>query len=1035
MKKFFTLSALLAMSMAANAQSSPYTGVAVGDIQDGESYYIYNVDFGTWLGDNKRNKVFGWTSHAELGSHGRNFTFEINDAGWTINPKTGGNHSLNAVGLYMDTGRNKSKWTPTAITYGDVSNVMEFSGEVVWDKNELQTKTLSVNDSGDMDEACGKHNVWQLVSREERLEHALNNASEENPINISGLILGGTFPVADDYRNVPGPWVGERGDNASGGDGFYHCNRVWELWGITDRNIYQDIALPNGKYRVCAKAIYVSSGGDGMSSAHYDAYLNGSEPTLGYIYANDQQTPMVNAYSLVTDEKVAGHNTKDLGNGKWAYNGTNEFSTNMFEGKGEVTPMDVTVTTGNLRVGFKVEGGNKSWILINNIDLYCLGKVTDLTPYREALNKALAEAEEMGCYRGRTTGALANDVSEAYDAAKAVASSTDADVLAEATQRLDAALRAAKDVDTSLLEPTVGIANKEGVYVADIFDYLENGTENRVDELLRLVRNRRKLNAAVKVDVSKVTGSEPDNGEFYLLNVGTGLYLDITADWSTHISIDNPGLLFTLEKGSLEGINNGQVYFLRGGGFNGFNWNEEYFDKNGEHKFHFVPVEGKERVYYLNVFDNYDWHFVYDINEDVCDGNTHYWNAVQKRNNNTYKNDLNAQWMLVSPAERTALLQKATEAEPIDATHFINNPNFTYNAKGDAAENITRGWTGAGTVCNGNRRAWYLLEWFEKDVDMKQTLTGLPAGKYQLSATAFFRDGTSDNEAAKVVAGETPLQLASLVAINGKGETSSSLLPNVTSEHDMVPGIGDVHGELPGEFACWPWQAQEYFQTGRYKVTTPVIEVGADGTLTIGIEMKNNGATGNWVVADNFRLTCLGTYDVAEIGTAGYATYVAPYDVTEVPAGVEAYAAQNMTTYVHLEPVTEIPAGSAVVLKGEQGSYAMPTSYAEATMSVTNDLLAATEDITADGTQYVLAEGTQGVGFYRATEGVLAKGKGYLQAKDALAKVLFFDKETSINGIEAEAAEEGSVIYNLAGQRVSKVQKGINIVDGKKRIY
>ena len=137
---------------------------------------------------------------------------------------------------------------------------------------------------------------------------------------------------------------------------------------------------------------------------------------------------------------MADHNTKDLGNGMWAYNGTYEFSTNMYEGKGEVTPIDVTVTTGNLRVGFKVEGGNKSWILINNIDLYCLGKETDLTPYREALNKALAEAEGMNCYQGRTTWALANNVSEAYDAAKAVASSTDADVLAEATQRLDAAL-------------------------------------------------------------------------------------------------------------------------------------------------------------------------------------------------------------------------------------------------------------------------------------------------------------------------------------------------------------------------------------------------------------------------------------------------------------------------------------------------------------------------------------------------------------------------------------------------------------------
>ena len=41
------------------------------------------------------------------------------------------------------------------------------------------------------------------------------------------------------------------------------------------------------------------------------------------------------------------------------------------------------------------------------------------------------------------------------------------------------------------------------------------------------------------------------------------------------------------------------------------------------------------------------------------------------------------------------------------------------------------------------------------------------------------------------------------------------------------------------------------------------------------------------------------------------------------------------------------------------------------------------------------------------------------------------DLGTAINSISAEQTKSG-VIYNVAGQRVSKAQKGIFIVDGKK---
>lgn len=1022
MKKFFLLSMSLFAAIFAFAQSSPYTGVAIADIQDGTSYYLYNVDFGKWLGDNNRNTAYGWTSHSELVDHGRDIKFIARDGGWQLDPKEGNNHSINGSGLYMDTNQGVTTWTIEALDNGTSNAVKIKAGGT----------GLATNDNGDMDENADggeKHNNWQIVSREERLQYAIQNGTVDAPVNISGLVLGGTFPVACDHRGN-GTWQGDKGSNASGGDGFYHCNRVWELWGISNRDVYQDIQVPNGKYLVKARAIYVSTANNGQNADRYNEYV--ADPTgntKGVIYANEVSSPMHNVYEYASDERVNDRFTLDLGNGKWSMNGTNEFSTNMFEGKGEIEPIEVTVTTGSIRVGFKVEGANNAWMLINNIDLYCMGEVVDITPYLEALNAAITDAE---AFNGVTTNALQGALNEALAAAKALTESTDKDAISNASGALVNALNAAKAANCKDLVPTVLLAQNEGCNVSEIVDYLTNGTDNQVDKYLRLARNLRKLNAASKVDVSKVHGSEPDNGEFYILNVGTGLFLDITADWSTHVSIDNPGLLFTLEKGNQEGIDNRQVFFLHGAGFNGFNWSEEYFDKNGEHKFHFVPVEGKENVYYINVFDNYDWHFIYDVNEDVCDGNTHYWNAVQKRNNNTYKSDLNAQWMFVSAAERLALLEQATEDAPVEATFLINNPNFTYTAAGEGA-NITRGWENPGGVCSADRRAWYVLEWFERDVDMKQTITGLPKGKYVVGVNGFFRDGAPADERVKVENGEDLKQLAYLYGATADAK-SSYALPNVTDELGRMPGVGDemtVEGvKYEGAFANWPWQAQEYFQTGLYACYTDPIEVGEDGTLTIGIEMQNDGTPMNWVVADNFRLYYLGEavepFEVpAPTVTLNDAqdAFVFTFTGIDVPNADEPTLDLGLVTFTDSEGLpyyaagfgeTDIVNGTVVVtvpfesikqadLTTGQGTW---ESYSPKSETIDFVLQVSVYNNHADGTWETLADEVE----------VETTG------------------EFIVTGIKGLGVDGEKVIYNIAGQKMKNTIKGVNIINGKKSV-
>jgi len=80
---------------------------------------------------------------------------------------------------------------------------------------------------------------------------------------------------------------------------------------------------------------------------------------------------------------------------------------------------------------------------------------------------------------------------------------------------------------------------------------------------------------------------------------------------------------------------------------------------------------------------------------------------------------------------------------------------------------------------------------------------------------------------------------------------------------------------------------------------------------------------------------------------------------------------------------------------------------------------------------YVLQTQDAGQAFYLVSGTFEATAyKCYLTTTSGV-KALFFDTETAIKAVEVENTED-AVIYNLAGQRVSKATKGIYIINGKK---
>ena len=202
----------------------------------------------------------------------------------------------------------------------------------------------------------------------------------------------------------------------------------------------------------------------------------------------------------------------------------------------------------------------------------------------------------------------------------------------------------------------------------------------------------------------------------------------------------------------------------------------------------------------------------------------------------------------------------------------------------------------------------------------------------------------------------------------------------------------------------------------------PVDLVEGNNVLAVYIEQNHGGAYCDFGLFGTLGATI-------NVTDAKYATFVAPCDVDFTGSDVTANAATFDGTYVQLAPVTKVPAGTAVVVKAEEGSYTVPKTT-DATLGTTNELIAATADVATDGTQYILAKYEGKVGFYKAS-GTIAAGKGYLKL-DAAVKAFYgfnADDATGICGVNADA---DAVIYNLAGQRLSKTQKGVNIINGKK---
>ncbi|MBQ8467549.1 MAG: FIVAR domain-containing protein [Prevotella sp.] len=962
-------------------QRTPYAGIAV---QDGD-FYLYNVETGYWLQNNNRQTV-DWNSHAELDPVGYAFGLKAIEGGWQIDPKMGNNHSLNAGNLYMDTGDAMTTWTFEPVEAEGVSNAYTIkSGDVVLGASNDKFLQKTTNNS-----------IWQIVTKEERLavmQAEYPNAKGTAPVDLSWLIPGGDFNIAHETAMQLNGTTGiEAG--AAFVSGQTQGNGVREIWNnATGYDInYTLNDLPDGIYRFTVSGYYR----DGKTTDIGAKHKNGTEELRAIVYANDQEQPLM---SVVAPERTAsGQGCNVNTSGYFVPDNIGDAAIATREGIYVNTPIEVNLTGGTLKIGVRKEGGaDGDWTILDYFKVQYFGPES-LDLYLSLLQNAINEAEAFDA--SVTSDALAAELTTAINEAKAALNATTKEDITAATNQLNTVLAAAKSVNVTALKQTVALAKEEGLNTAaGETAIVEAKNASEIEQPLYDLRAARKLNAMRMPDI--YTGSKPAEGKVYLFNVGTGTFLGTGSDWNTHAAVDQAGIEIELVN-----VNNEEYTFKfktgRGGGWMAYNG---YVDTNGQDFWHFMPVEGKEGVYNISSTGNDGFLLGYDPNGGT-DGKK-YWNTIAIDRTGV-DNPMN-QWKVITPAEREALLAKATEGDPVDVSYLIKNASLNRQDGYDMWEKLCDGGNGGARVStvtdsNNDRAADYAYEYFEPNsFSFTQTIEGLTPGKYEVSVQGFFRNGNGGAQAEAYNNGEELKQLAYLVA-----NDQTALLPNIASVLSKVPGIGDLQACKDGEFPNMPQSAIEYFETGYYKTTLPVT-VGEDGTLTLGVKKDSKELNGDWVVIDNFRLRYLGDNSIKTMSILG-----------DFTGGWEMEKAADMTQSTENPAIWTLHVEDFEV-KFEEGQTERTYEY-----KATANHAWGVYELPALGNQnWVFGETRD----YKA--GVYDLDFTVDTENHTLTLVPTFDEvATAISEMKADAKQ--APVYNLNGQKVEKAQKGLYIIGGKK---
>ena len=272
------------------------------------------------------------------------------------------------------------------------------------------------------------------------------------------------------------------------------------------------------------------------------------------------------------------------------------------------------------------------------------------------------------------------------------------------------------------------------------------------------------------------------------------------------------------------------------------------------------------------------------------------------------------------------------------------------------------------------------------------------------------------------------------------------------------------------------------FLTIPYKITIDKdLETGDIVVVRVMVGKENNGAYNAKNVTEGgcldlvfevkepdadltVNLSPISDTDHLLYGLRGYiGTFSAPYP-TVIPENVTAYYASyenkdelNGAQIISLTPIEEhatsechgVPAEFGVVLVASPDYQNLVDGKAVVTMNRTklrvetpaNNAFShsASNTVLIGAGDYILANGSEGIGFYESNPGTLAMNKAFLRlgssntSNVSAFRLVVDETVTGINGVATEKAD--APIYDLSGRRVlNTVKGGIYIQNGKKFI-
>lgn len=366
-----------------------------------------------------------------------------------------------------------------------------------------------------------------------------------------------------------------------------------------------------------------------------------------------------------------------------------------------------------------------------------------------------------------------------------------------------------------------------------------------------------------------------------------------------------------------------------------------------------------------------------------------------------------AQTVLVSDVE-------AVPGETVTATVSLTAPADTYTGVQMAlqfpAEGFSMDASGAIGGWNGSLEYGAMVD-----------------GKVKVAAAASKAFESADltvefTVGANVEAGEYAVSVTDIVfeGAQGNGEAEDAVfVVNVVARHTVV---------LDEESATAPEAS-----IGEVDVTLKrTINAGEWGTICLPF-----AASGEQVKAafgSDVELAAFSGWESVEDNDGGIAAIKVSFTTMDAANGIEA----NTPMLIKVSEAVESAFFEAVTVSADDepavqvGKKASERGYFYGTYAVTE---VPEENLFLSGNQFWYSTGATTIKGYR----------GYFSFRDVLdayygdaasVKVGFFldDVETGIRSIDNEQLATDGAIYNLAGQRVSKAQSGINIVNGKKVI-